>query len=82
MDTPGTNESFNSPTTLTENTLQRTGWWTRPEREFFIDNLLIRIHLIIEKILVEWPCAMGVQIPIHLTIHDQSDNNSRKPVIN
>jgi len=30
------------------------------EREFFIDNLLVRIHLIIEIILVDRPCAMGV----------------------
>ena len=31
-----------------------------PHREFFIDNLLFRIHLIIEMILVDRPCAMGV----------------------
>ena len=31
----------------------------RIEREFFIDNLLVRIHLIIEMILVDRPCAMG-----------------------
>ena len=30
------------------------------EREFFIDNLLVRIHLIIEMILVDQPCAIGV----------------------
>ena len=30
------------------------------EREFFIDNLLFRIHLIIVMILVYRPCAMGV----------------------
>ena len=29
------------------------------EREFFIDNLLVRVHLIIEMILVDQPCAMG-----------------------
>ena len=29
-------------------------------REFFIDNLLVRIHLIIEMILVDRPRAMGV----------------------
>ena len=28
------------------------------EREFFIDTLLVRIHLIIEMILVDRPCAM------------------------
>ena len=28
------------------------------EREFFIDNLLVRNHLIIEMILVDRPCAM------------------------
>ena len=33
---------------------------TRREREFIIDNLLVRIHLIIEMILVDRPCAMGV----------------------
>ena len=27
------------------------------EREFFYDNLLVRIHLIIEMILVDRPCA-------------------------
>jgi hypothetical protein len=32
------------------------------EREFFIDNLLVRIHFIIEIILVDRPCAMGVWI--------------------
>jgi len=30
------------------------------EREFFIDNLLVRIHLIIEMVLVDRPFAMGV----------------------
>ena len=30
------------------------------EREFFVDNLLVRIHSIIEMILVNRPCAMGV----------------------
>jgi hypothetical protein len=30
------------------------------EGEFFIDNLLVQIHLMIETILVDWPCAMGV----------------------
>ena len=28
------------------------------ESEFLIDNLLVRIHLIIEMILVDRPCAM------------------------
>jgi len=36
---------------------------TRMQREFFIDNLLVRIHLIIEMILVDRPCATGVCIP-------------------
>ena len=31
-----------------------------PKRNFFIDNSLVRIHLIIEMILVERPCVMGV----------------------
>ena len=30
------------------------------DREFFIDNLLVRIHLIIEMSLVDRPCATGV----------------------
>ena len=30
------------------------------EREFFIDNLLVQIHFIIEMILVDRPCAMGI----------------------
>jgi len=30
------------------------------ERKFFIDNLLVQIHLLIEMILVDRPCAMGV----------------------
>jgi len=32
----------------------------RREREIFIDNLLVQIHLIIQMILVDRPCAMGV----------------------
>jgi len=31
-----------------------------PERELFIDNLLVRIHLIVEMILLDRPCVMGV----------------------
>ena len=30
------------------------------ERDFFIDNLVVRIFLIIEMILVDRPCAIGV----------------------
>jgi hypothetical protein len=30
------------------------------KREFFMDNLLVRIHLIVEIILVDPPCAMVV----------------------
>ena len=30
------------------------------EREFFIDNLVVRIHFIVEMILVDRPWAMGV----------------------
>ena len=30
------------------------------EREFCIDNLLVRIHSIIDMILVDQSCAMGV----------------------
>jgi len=31
-----------------------------PEREFFIGNLLVRIHLIMQMIVVDRPCAIGV----------------------
>ena len=30
------------------------------KRDLFIDNLLVRIHLIIKMILVDRPCAMGL----------------------
>ena len=30
------------------------------EKELFIDNLMVRIHLIIVMILVDRPCAMRV----------------------
>ena len=44
--------------------LSTASMWVLPqaasEREFFIDNLLVRIHLIVEMILVDRPCAMGV----------------------
>ena len=34
---------------------------SKPQRkEFFMNSLLVRIHLIIEIILVDWPCAMEV----------------------
>ena len=29
------------------------------ERDIFIDNLLVRNHLITAMALVDWPCAMG-----------------------
>ena len=32
----------------------------KQEKELFVDNLLVRIHLIIEIILEDRPCAMGV----------------------
>ena len=32
----------------------------RPEQGIFIDKLLVRVHRIIEMIVVERPCAMGV----------------------
>ena len=34
------------------------------ERDFLIDNLLVRIHLIIELSSVDRHCAMEVPIPI------------------
>ena len=36
--------------------------WEGHERELFIDNLLVRIRFIIELILVDRPCVMGVWI--------------------
>ena len=30
------------------------------ERAFSSDNLLVRIHFVIEMILVDWPCAMRI----------------------
>ena len=33
---------------------------TEREKEFVIDNLLVRIHLIIEKIYLDRPCAIGL----------------------
>ena len=35
-----------------------TTYWL--SRDFFLDNLLVRIHLIIEMILEDRLCAMGV----------------------
>ena len=35
-------------------------WLVPQEREFFIDNPLVRTHLIIEMILADRPCAMEV----------------------
>ena len=46
-----------------ESVLTHPGHARRLERKFFIDNLLVRIHIIIEMILVDRPCAMGVWIP-------------------
>ena len=40
---------------IVDNAYKREREW-----EFFIDNLLVQIHVIIEMILVDWPCAMGV----------------------
>ena len=40
--------------------LLRCGDRVGKARDFFIDNLLARIHLIIEMVLVDRPCVMGV----------------------
>ena len=40
--------------------LAAKGVCAQSEREFFVENLQVRIHLIIEMILVDRPCAMGV----------------------
>jgi len=37
---------------------------TTGKREFFTDNLLVRMLFIIEVILVDRPCAMGVSTPL------------------
>jgi hypothetical protein len=37
-----------------------TIFFSEREKEFVIDNLLVRIHLLIEMILVDRPRAMGV----------------------
>ena len=42
-----------------KSTLSHAGHKPR-QTEFFVDNLLVRMHLIIEMILVDRPCAMGV----------------------
>jgi hypothetical protein len=44
---------------IPENT-KRTRITLDREKEFFIDNLLVRVLLIIEMILLDRPCAMGV----------------------
>ena len=40
----------------------------RSKRDFFDDNLLVQIHLIIEMILVDRPCAMAVCRPNPSTV--------------
>jgi len=37
-----------------------------PMSEFFIENLLIRIHYIIEMVLADRLCAMGVRVPFSM----------------
>jgi len=45
--------------------------FTPKEREFFIDNLLVKIHLIIEMILVDRPCAITqTLVSLSLKIQD------------
>jgi hypothetical protein len=36
------------------------------ERDFFMDNLLVRIHLIIEMISVDRPCALRLTLSLAL----------------
>ena len=55
------------------------------EREFFIDNLLVRIHLIIEMILVDRPCAVGavaapIQTPMALQLVDELEKGIQTPM--
>ena len=48
---------------MSEEVLYARARWVRrginTEREIFIDDLLVRVHLIIEMILVDRPCAKG-----------------------
>ena len=50
------------PTGVGHAAAERTPHPAVPENEFCIDNLLVRIHLIIEMIVEDRPCAMGVRI--------------------
>ena len=49
------------------------------EEKFFIDSLLVGIHLIIDMIVVDWPGATGVEIPEWLD--RQEDAVEDKPTV-
>jgi len=63
---PASLVSLRQPLEINPNLNPNTGVATRPllltraEREFFVDNLLVRIHLIIEMVLVDQPRAPSV----------------------
>jgi len=48
------------------------------EREIFTDNLLVRVHWIIEMIVVERPCAMGGLISTFPVYRDRGTSPIRK----
>ena len=56
--------------------MSESGCLPTPEREFFIDSLLVRIHLIIEMILVDRPCAMGGGWHTPWTSEESSESDS------
>ena len=39
------------------------------QRKIFVDNLLVRVHWIIEMIVVERPCAMEFEFPISVALY-------------
>ena len=43
--------------------LPSTPCFSLRDRDFFIDNLLVRTHFIIEMVLIDRPCTMRVWFP-------------------
>jgi len=46
--------------------------------ESFLENLLVRIHFIIEMILVDRPCAMGIQSSLANAESSPLDGEAKK----
>ena len=59
-DGQGMRQQWNFTSDLGQMSLQVLDQSLKKEREFFIEILLVRIHLIIEIISVDRPCSMGV----------------------